>query len=120
VEGCCEHGNEPSGSIKCWEILEWLTFTFIIIIIIIIALYHEDIWGSGGIAPPFLNSALDGGEWSASGPGRFNTGEGAPRYPLGTRLGGPQSRYGHCGEDKYVAPVGNQTPAVRPVALRYV
>jgi hypothetical protein len=24
VEGCCEHGNEPSGSIKCWEVLEWL------------------------------------------------------------------------------------------------
>jgi hypothetical protein len=20
----CEHGNEPSGSIECWEILEWL------------------------------------------------------------------------------------------------
>jgi hypothetical protein len=23
-EGSCEHGNEPSGSIKCWKILEWL------------------------------------------------------------------------------------------------
>jgi hypothetical protein len=22
VECSCEHGNEPSGSIKCWEILE--------------------------------------------------------------------------------------------------
>jgi hypothetical protein len=22
--GSCEHGNEPLGSIKCWEILEWL------------------------------------------------------------------------------------------------
>jgi hypothetical protein len=21
-EGCCEHGNEHSGSIKCWEIRE--------------------------------------------------------------------------------------------------
>jgi hypothetical protein len=20
--GCCEHGNEPSGSIKCWEVLD--------------------------------------------------------------------------------------------------
>jgi hypothetical protein len=27
---------------------------------------HEDIWGSGGIAPPFLTLALDGGESSAS------------------------------------------------------
>jgi hypothetical protein len=24
VEGSCEHGNEPSGSIKCWEVLERL------------------------------------------------------------------------------------------------
>jgi hypothetical protein len=22
VEDFCEHGNQPSGSIKCWEILE--------------------------------------------------------------------------------------------------
>jgi hypothetical protein len=22
VKGSCEHGNEPSGSIKCWEGLE--------------------------------------------------------------------------------------------------
>jgi hypothetical protein len=24
VEGSCEHSNEPLGSIKCWEILEYL------------------------------------------------------------------------------------------------
>jgi hypothetical protein len=24
VEGSCGHSNEPSGSIKCWKILEWL------------------------------------------------------------------------------------------------
>jgi hypothetical protein len=24
VEFSCECGNEPSGSIKCWEVLEWL------------------------------------------------------------------------------------------------
>jgi hypothetical protein len=24
VEGSCERGNEPSGSIKRWEVLEWL------------------------------------------------------------------------------------------------
>jgi hypothetical protein len=22
MEGSCEHGNEPSGLIKCWEVLE--------------------------------------------------------------------------------------------------
>jgi hypothetical protein len=25
VVGSCEGGDEPSGSIKCWEILEWCT-----------------------------------------------------------------------------------------------
>jgi hypothetical protein len=25
MEGSCEHGNEPSGFIKCWEILQWLS-----------------------------------------------------------------------------------------------
>jgi hypothetical protein len=25
VEGSCEHGNEPSGSINCWEVLECCT-----------------------------------------------------------------------------------------------
>jgi hypothetical protein len=24
MESCCEFGNEPSGSMKCWEVLEWL------------------------------------------------------------------------------------------------
>jgi hypothetical protein len=24
VEGSREHGNEPLGSLKCWEFLEWL------------------------------------------------------------------------------------------------
>jgi hypothetical protein len=24
LEVSCEHDNEPSGSIKCWEVLEWL------------------------------------------------------------------------------------------------
>jgi hypothetical protein len=24
VEGSCEHGHEPSGSIKYWEVLEYL------------------------------------------------------------------------------------------------
>jgi hypothetical protein len=23
LEDSCEHGIEPSGSIKCWEVLEW-------------------------------------------------------------------------------------------------
>jgi hypothetical protein len=31
--------------------------------------------GGGGIAPPFLTSALDGGEWSVSGLGRITSGK---------------------------------------------
>jgi hypothetical protein len=25
VESCCEFGIEPTGSMKCWETIEWLT-----------------------------------------------------------------------------------------------
>jgi hypothetical protein len=53
------------------------------------ALRHDDIiQGSGSIAPPFLTSALDKGELSASRLGCFTPGEIAPWYPLDTRLGG--------------------------------
>jgi hypothetical protein len=38
------------------------------------ALWHVDIWERGGIAPPFLISARDGGEWSASRPCNFTPG----------------------------------------------
>jgi hypothetical protein len=38
------------------------------------ALRHEDIWGSEGIASPFLILALDGREWSASRLCCFTTG----------------------------------------------
>jgi hypothetical protein len=36
------------------------------------AVCHEDIWGSGGIVPPVLTKALDGGQWSASRPDSFS------------------------------------------------
>jgi hypothetical protein len=35
-------------------------------------------WGSGIVAPPFLTSALDEGDWSASCPGHFTLRERAP------------------------------------------
>jgi hypothetical protein len=45
-------------------------------------------WGSGGIAPQFLTSALDGGEWLASRPGHFPPGEIAPsNYWTGRLVG---------------------------------
>jgi hypothetical protein len=72
----------------------------------------------GVINPPFLTSALDGGEWSASLPGRFHPGK-SPWYPLDRRLGGPHSRSGRYGEDKSLASAGNRPPAGLPVARRY-
>jgi hypothetical protein len=58
-------------------------------------------WGVDVLLHAFLTSALDGGDWSASNPRRFNPRERAP----GTQwIGGwvclPQSRSGRCGEEK--------------------
>jgi hypothetical protein len=39
----------------------------------------------------FLRSYLDEDKWSTAGPGRFTPAE-EPRYPLNSRLGGPQYR----------------------------
>jgi hypothetical protein len=39
---------------------------------------HNNIWGSKGVAPPFLTSALVGCEWSASLPDRFTLWKGTP------------------------------------------
>jgi hypothetical protein len=39
---------------------------------------HEEVWGSGVTAPPFLASALDGGEWLASRPDLSAPDEAAP------------------------------------------
>jgi hypothetical protein len=61
----------------------------------------------GGV---FSTSALVG-EWSES------------PYPLGRRLGGPQSRSGRHGEVNIFDPTGTGTPSpsvVQPVASRYI
>jgi hypothetical protein len=46
---------------------------------------YEPIWGSGGIAPTFSISALDGGEWSASRHCRFTLVETDPGSWMGPR-----------------------------------
>jgi hypothetical protein len=43
--------------------------------------------GSGVIAAPFLTPALDGGEWSASRPGRFTPRGKSSPFPLVKGLG---------------------------------
>jgi hypothetical protein len=47
---------------------------------------HEDVFGSGGIAPPSLTSALGGVEWSASHPGRFSSSDKSTQYSLVRKL----------------------------------
>jgi hypothetical protein len=76
-------------------------------------------WGSGGIAPTLLTSALDGGERSASLPGLFTSGESAPSiHWIGRRPGGPQSRSGRCEEKKNLSLPGIEPLAAQPVARR--
>jgi hypothetical protein len=77
--------------------------------LIVDALWHEDIWEVGGIAPLFLISALGGGEWSASHPGSFTTEERTPQSPLETKLSGPQSWSGISGVEKNLACQGTKT-----------
>jgi hypothetical protein len=75
---------------------------------------------SEGIAPPFLTSPLDEGEWSALHPYRFTPREIVPdTHWIGGWVGGPQSQSGHHGEEKNLGPTGNRTPAVQPIARHY-
>jgi hypothetical protein len=76
-----------------------------------------DVWGSGGIAPPFLTSALYGGEWSASRPYRFTSEETAFATCWIEGWVGP--RAGLDFMKKKLAPARNRTPSVQPVSRRY-
>jgi hypothetical protein len=64
-------------------------------------------WGSSTHS---VTSALDGGEWSASHPGRFTPRVRAPGKHWIMRLGGPQSHSGRDGEEKYSQP----PPGIEP------
>jgi hypothetical protein len=76
-------------------------------------------WGVTVQLHTFLILALNGGEWSASWPGRFTPpprGESA-RYPLDRTQGRPQSRSGRGAKEKIKpAPAGNRVPVVQLVA----
>jgi hypothetical protein len=66
--------------------------------------------GSGVIAPQFLTSALDGGDWSASRLCRFIPGETASPHSLYAMLGGLHSLSGRNGEEKYFLPLQGIKP----------
>jgi hypothetical protein len=62
---------------------------------------HESVLGEWRYSSTHsLTSALDGGKWSASRPGRFTPHRKCPWYPLDRRLSGPQSGSEHGGEEK--------------------
>jgi hypothetical protein len=76
-------------------------------------------WGVEVYRHAFLTPALEGGEWSASRPGRFASRRKSPRYLLDRRLVGPQNRSGRGGDEKIPSPrreSNSQTPIIQPVA----
>jgi hypothetical protein len=66
--------------------------------------------GIGNITPPFLTSALDGGEWSASRRGRLIPVERSLGAYWKGGLGVSQSRSGRCGVEKNVLPRRESKP----------
>jgi hypothetical protein len=69
----------------------WFFFIFVVKVRLSLCPCHEDVWGSGGIHPPFLNSTPDGDEWLVSRTGRFAPGERASGTHWIERWVGPRA-----------------------------
>jgi hypothetical protein len=68
----------------------------------------------------FLTSALDGGEWSASRPGRALPPGKGPPVPIGQEAGWALEPVWTQGlEENSSAPVGDRIPIVQPVVRHY-
>jgi hypothetical protein len=80
-------------------------------------------WGSGGIIPRIFDlSTLDGGEWSASRPGRFNPRERARGTHWIGGWVGPRAVLDAVVKRKITSPrreSNPRTPIVQPIAQRY-
>jgi len=63
-----------------------------------------------------MTAALEGGEWSAAGPGRTLP-TGKTRYPFYRRLSGPQGRSGRA---ENLVPTGILSQTVQLVVSRYI
>jgi hypothetical protein len=64
----------------------------------------------------YLNSALDGGEWSASRPGRALPPGKGPPVPIVQGAGrAPEPVWTQRLEEKFSAPVGDRTQIVQPI-----
>jgi hypothetical protein len=81
---------------------------------------HEDVEGSGLIDPRFnLSNTMRRGQFHALAALSLKK---KPGYPLDSRLGEPQCRYGLCGGKKKFETTGTRTPTTRssspyPVAI---
>jgi hypothetical protein len=69
--------------------------------------------------PPFLTSALDGGEWSASRPGRLTPGKIAPCIHWRGGWAGPRACRDAMEKRKILSLPGVELPTFHPVARRY-
>lgn len=97
----------------------WITYKFKIkfsLCLTKLAPHNEDVCGSGRIAPAFLISTLDGGDWPATCPGPFNTEERA--HWIQGRMG-PRSGLDAVEKKKSLASARNQTLIIQPVACCY-
>jgi hypothetical protein len=66
----------------------------------------------------FTTSALDGGEWSASRPGRALPPEKGPPVPIVQEAGwAPESVWTQRLEEKSFVPAGDRTPIARSSSL---
>jgi hypothetical protein len=80
----------------------------------------EGAWGERRYSShSFLTSAVEGGESSASCPGRVLPPGERTRNPLYRRLGEPRAGVGAEAEGKISASVGNRSPVVEPVDGHY-
>jgi hypothetical protein len=81
---------------------------------------HEGVLGSGVIAPCILDFGIMW-RWVISFTSRPLYPQGrSPSYPLGRRVGGPQSWSGRGGEEKDSQPLqGLEPPIIQPIAHRY-
>jgi hypothetical protein len=77
---------------------------------------HGGAWGERRYSSySYLTSALDGGEWSASRPGRALPPGKGPAVPIGQEAGwAPEPVWTQRLEEKFSASVGDRTPG-RPV-----
>jgi hypothetical protein len=83
------------------------------------ALRHEEVRGSGDIAPPFFTSALDGGVSLSSRPGHFNPRKTAPGIHCIGGWVGPTADLDAMDWRKICCFDANKTPAVQPIAHSY-